>query len=418
MSMPLRHLPVVQNWDCHHCTNCCREYDVAVSDDERRRIEAQGWEKDAALASQRLFVRRGLLSRGYRLNHRKDGGCVFLSADNRCRIHERFGAEAKPLACRLFPFILVPAGDHWRVGIRFACPSAADNKGGPLSQHHRDLNRFADLLEKQGGLEGQTLPPPALQGRQRVEWPDLFRFVQALLTLLRNQGDRMERRLRKCLALANLCRQARFDNVTGKRLAEFLNVVSDGLETEVPADPTAVPRPGWIGRVLFRQVLAIFGRKDRGEHQGVASRGRLALLWAAWKFARGRGTVPRVNGLLPQTTFARVEEPAGPLPAAAEEVLERYYRVKVESLQFCGPTNFGMRFWDGLESLALTFPAIMWLARAFRNGSREQAVAQAVGIVDDHFGYNRILSTARHRLTRNILARRGELERLIAWYSR
>src|SRR5438067_2086294 len=123
MSMPLRHLPVVQNWDCHVCGNCCKEYPVTVTDEERRRIEGQGWEKEEDFAYLPLFTRHGLWwSRRYQLNRRADGSCIFLSEQGRCRIHERFGAEAKPLPCRLFPFVLIPTADHWRVGMRFACP--------------------------------------------------------------------------------------------------------------------------------------------------------------------------------------------------------------------------------------------------------------------------------------------------------
>src|SRR5262249_10900830 len=126
MSLPIRTLPVLQNWDCHVCGTCCKEYQVTVSDDERRRIEAQGWDRATDLGGLARFVRRGWLwMRRYTLNHGADGSCVFLSENGRCRIHERHGYEAKPLPCRLFPFVLVPTSDHWRVGMRFACPSAA-----------------------------------------------------------------------------------------------------------------------------------------------------------------------------------------------------------------------------------------------------------------------------------------------------
>ena len=43
--MLVRSLTVLQNWDCHSCGDCCRSYSVPVTADERRRIEAQGWEK-------------------------------------------------------------------------------------------------------------------------------------------------------------------------------------------------------------------------------------------------------------------------------------------------------------------------------------------------------------------------------------
>src|SRR5262245_28014667 len=146
MGFPLRHLPVLQNWDCHVCGTCCKEYLVTVTDEERRRIEAQGWDKDPDFAGLPLFAREGPpWARRYHLNHRPDGSCVFLRENGRCRIHERFGYETKPLACRLFPFVLVPVADHWRVGLRFACPSAAASKGRPLSGHDPDLERFAAM---------------------------------------------------------------------------------------------------------------------------------------------------------------------------------------------------------------------------------------------------------------------------------
>src|SRR2546425_7637363 len=53
----------------------------------------------------------------------------------------KFGSAAKPLACRVYPFMLVPAGDHWRIGLRFACPEAAAGRGRPLGQHIGEIGR-------------------------------------------------------------------------------------------------------------------------------------------------------------------------------------------------------------------------------------------------------------------------------------
>ncbi len=419
MSMPVRHLPVVQHWDCHSCSNCCRETQVPVNDEERQRLRAQDWGGEPALAGQPLVVRRhGWWARGHVLQQRPDGACVFLSEKNRCRIHERFGADAKPLACRLFPFVLVPAGDHWRVGLRYACPSAADDRGRPLSDHEQELTRHGRLIEEYEHTDARTQPPPPLQAGLQLDWPDLLRFVPPLLALLRDRRDRVERRLRKCLALVELCRQARFDKVTGGRLVDFLSVVCAGLDAEVPRDPTEVPPPGAVGRLLFRQLLAIYGRKDRGEQRGAATHSRWALLRAGWRFALGRGSVPRINARLGPVTFADVEANTAPLSAAAEEVLERYLVVKVGSLQFCGSTHFGLPFWDGFEALALTLPVALWLTRAIPTQPRAAAVAQALNLVDDHFGYNAVFATRRVRFVQRTLARRGELPRLVAWYGR
>ena len=38
--------------------------------------------------------------------------------------------------------------------------------------------------------------------------------------------------------------------------------------------------------------------------------------------------------------------------------------------------------------------------------------------LDDHFGYNPLLGSFRQRLALGILIRSGDLERLVAWYSR
>jgi lysine-N-methylase len=424
MPLPVRSsLPVVQNWDCHQSGSCCKEYQVAVTDEERQRIEAQGWASLPDFQGVPLFTAHGPpWARQHHLNHRPDGSCVFLSPEGRCRIHERFGAAAKPLPCRLFPFLLVPAGDHYRVGVRFACPSAAENKGRALSAHDGDLRDFAAQLERREGVArpgaARTIPPPALQKAQVVDWPDLLRFIDALQRLLRNHADRVDRRLRKCLHFANLCRQAKFDKVSGPRLVELLDLLAAGLEGEVPADAASLPRPGWSGRLLFRQALALYARKDRGPNRGPATFGRLSLLRAAWRYGRGRGEAPRLHGWSPHVTFEKAEEPAGPLPADAEALLERYYLIKVGSLQFCGVTNFGMPVWEGLESLLLTFPILMWLRRGLADRNATAALARALSIVDDNFGYHPALGAGRQRFALRILAGTGELERLIAWYSR
>jgi hypothetical protein len=143
------------------------------------------------------------------------------------------------------------------------------------------------------------------------------------------------------------------------------------------------------------------------------------LLWAAWRFLRGTGPIPRLHLGLPDTTFEAVEKPRGPLPNEAEQVLERYYLLKVGSLQFCGPGSFGMPFWEGFQAMLATFPVILWTARMFPDSvPREQAIMRALTVVDDHFGFNRLLGSYRQRVGFRILTWTGELARLIAWYSR
>jgi lysine-N-methylase len=424
MSMPVRSLPVAQNWDCSGCAACCRSYHVPVTPAEQERINAQGWEADPELKGVAYFARdKG----GDRLNHRPDGACVFLGPDDRCRIHAKFGSAAKPLACRIYPFALVPAGDHWRVGIRFACPAAAANEGRPLADHLPEVREYAALLEADSGKAAAGAPPVPLQPGQVVPWADLLRITGTVSNLLAENGEPLERRWRTVLELVATLRKAHFDGggdpkkaVTGHRLGEMLHVLAGAMAEEVSATAAEVPPPSWVGRSVFRPVLALYVRKDHGAEKGTAQTGPVSRFLAALRFARGKGVVPRVNALIPEgMQFDAAERPLGPDPAA-DALLTRYYRVKAESMQFCGPSNFNLAYWDGLEALALTYPAVMWLARVLAAGGthRADAVRAALRIVDDNFGFNKLLGRSKQRSAVQMLASRGELPKLVAWYGR
>ncbi|HEY1186417.1 MAG TPA: YkgJ family cysteine cluster protein [Gemmata sp.] len=423
--MQVRSLPVLQNWDCHSCGDCCRSYAVPVTAEERRRIESQGWEQAPEFQGVPYFVKR---NGEFYLNHRADGGCVFLGADKLCRIHGTFGPAAKPLACRIYPFLLVPAGDHWNLGLRLACPSAAENKGRGLSAQVGDAREYAAFFEATAAPGALTAPPPPLYGSQAVSWGDLARIATAFSKLLASEADPFERRWRKLLFIVAMLRKATFDGagdpkkaVTGGKLSELLHVLGLAAEDEEPQSPAEVKRPGWAGRTVFRQLVAVFARKDHGAEKGAAQRGPVRRLVSAVRFATGRGRVPKVHAVLPDAaTFAAGEKPFGALGEGATALLARWHRLKVESLQFCGAPNFGLNVWDGIESLALTLPAALWLARVLVAGGHtpDAAVTQAVRMVDDNFGFNPLLGSVRQKFALRLIANRGDLPRLVAWYGR
>ncbi len=424
MPMPVVSLPVVQRWDCHNCGECCRSYAVRVTPVEKARIEAQGWEARPDFDGLPGVVPDDGPDR-FRLNQRPDGSCVFLGADDRCRIHAEFGAAAKPMSCRLYPFVLVPAGDHWRVSLRLACPSAVRNAGRPVADHAADLREYAGLLEASTGVTltagAQAVPPPPLQPAHAVPWADLIRFAQSLGSQVADAAVPLDYRLRQVLAVSELCQKSRFESISGARLSEFLAVVTAAVAEDVPRHAGDVPRPSWLGRTVFRQMAAVYARKDSGTHAGIAARGRGTRTGIAWRFAVGRGAVPRLHGLVPAAaTFEAAETPQH-LSAEGDALLTRFYRLKLESLQFCGPTNFGRPFWAGLDALLLTYPVTRWLGRVFAAGGTrtpDDALRLAVQAVDDGFGFNVLLGSRRQAWGIRTLAERGELAKLIAWYGR
>ena len=66
MPLPVKSLPVVQNWDCHGCGDCCKTYHVRVSDVEKARIESQNWATDLPGVEPIVWDRH---EKGFRLNH-------------------------------------------------------------------------------------------------------------------------------------------------------------------------------------------------------------------------------------------------------------------------------------------------------------------------------------------------------------
>jgi lysine-N-methylase len=433
---PLRSLPVLQNWDCHQCGNCCTDYHVPVSEAEQQRIAGQGWEQLPEYQGKPIFVRHSPWWRFWRKKYRlrtHDDRCIFLDEKGLCKIHDKFGLLAKPFACRLYPYILVPVGDQWRISMRFACPSATANKGRPLAQQRQEITAYASEMEKwddstiqaADASEGQTarslklVRDPKLRGGTTTSWAELDTFVKAMVAVVQDKQDAFPRRILRIISLIRLCRQAKFEKVTGKKLQEFLQLVSAGTAAEVPRDLAKVPPPRWIGRILFRTTLAVFLRKDSGVRRGVAARSRLGLMAAMMRMAFGRGQLPELQKGLPALDFAGFEkETLGNWEPASVELLTRYYGVKLDSCQFFGPSCYDLNFWDGLLFLMLTFPCICWLARGYLRLGQTAALQKAINIVDENYAYNPLLGHARQKLTTRILFAQGELERLVARYGK
>ena len=89
----------MKDFQCQGCGACCRIKNgiVRVGDDEIRRIaEFLGMSERAFIDRETEIApdRRGLV-----LRSRPDESCVYLTEDNRCRIH-----PVKPDKCRTFPY--------------------------------------------------------------------------------------------------------------------------------------------------------------------------------------------------------------------------------------------------------------------------------------------------------------------------
>src|SRR3954462_9717774 len=93
MALKLRTLPILEQWDCHHCTACCRETTIQLNADDLARLKAQRWDEQPEYRDVQTVRRSLMLGGGSVLAHKPDGSCVFLTEAGLCRIHEAFGAD-------------------------------------------------------------------------------------------------------------------------------------------------------------------------------------------------------------------------------------------------------------------------------------------------------------------------------------
>lgn len=418
-------LPTIQNWSCHNCGGCCRQHAIEITAEERQRILSQAWtEQGGTPTGNALFEWHAgpPWAKRYRLAHRDDGACVFLNEQGLCRIHAKFGESAKPLACRVYPYAFHPAGKKVTVSLRFSCPSVVANRGRTMSQNSDDIRQIARAVVPDGF---EKMPPPQISVRERVDWPDTLRFVDAIDATLATPCIPISLKLQRTLFWLNLVDQARFEKLSGTRLREFLDLIRQAADDELPDvihQPDADAKPSAIAGVQFRLLAAQYARKDTAAGRSSGWRGRWNLFRAATRFARGSGNVPALQTSFREVPFETLEQPFG-FPSECEELWTRYFRVKVQGLHFCGAAYYDIPLVEGFQSLSLIFPATLWIARWLaasrdRKTLTPEDVAQALSIADHHHGYSPLFGTIGFRQRVRTLSQLGEIPKLINWYTR
>jgi lysine-N-methylase len=342
------------------------------------------------------------------LAKKADGSCVFLTEAARCRIHELYGADAKPTVCRMFPFQLVPLEQYSYLTLRRGCPSAAADKGRPLRDHASSLMK-SDLIER----FSKRQPPPLVTGRAKLSWSDWLAVADALTRLTTDERLPLVRRLvhglRFCLLLEQ-CTLGRIDSTT---LREVINL----LETSAPDGVGELfrvrPPPTSAASFLFRQTAVHYIRSHPSFPVASKRNNPLRLMWLSARFARGRGAVPDMHPHFPTTTFKQLERPLGALATDLLSPLDRYFTTQAASRHYAivGHRRSLVRSY---RSLVFAYPMALWLLR-LAIGDREATVDDVIDVV---VTLDRAQGTATVDRVANLLSNSDQLERLLAWYGR
>lgn len=405
-------MPTGQNWNCHGCSDCCRgQLLITISPEEKQRIEKQGWTPADGVDPADMII-AGL--NHYRLGHQADGACVFLDSSGRCRIHAKFGEAAKPLACRLYPLVIHPAGEKLLIGLRFSCPSAAKNQGQPLAEQGSEIQKLARLIVPE---DYAKIPPPPVAAVAGLRWLDFLRFVRWLDHTFAAENVPVALKLLRALHWLNMVERGYLDQITGEGADEILKALVQSSSEKLAALPADLKQPSGFGRLFLRLMVLEHARTVTVADQDVRSTHRWKMLAAAFRFARSSGRTPALREGLKSVKFKDIENNFGPLTPGAEALLTRYFRVKIQSLHFCGKAFYDRPLIEGFRNLALFYPIVIWLARwlavsADRAELTEADVVKAVSLADYQYSYAPYLGW-RTRL----LHQRNDIARLCVWYA-
>jgi len=187
----------------------------------------------------------------YTMEKRADGRCVFLTEQNRCALHERFGAESKPAMCQLFPYTFTEAPDGYYASVSFASTGALFNQGKPLEDQREHLLNRMSLFKKLF---------PAL----KLDWSQIqladgipMRWAQYLL---------LERpllaKLNETIQSTSECQASDWKN-SNYIWYTHLESISTQLVKQVPSDfdlerATTVPASATSDLLLIRYLLSLY----------------------------------------------------------------------------------------------------------------------------------------------------------------
>lgn len=394
-----------ERFSCHGCTDCCRHWHVQLVGDEASRLAALPWRDDDPTRGRDVLLRHG--TRTF-LRHEPDGACVMLDqTTGRCRIHERFGEQAKPIGCRLFPFTLARTfGDEVTVAARFTCPTVQRNAGRPHAEHLDALRRLAPSSVKRHGFDDEQLC--------HLDPDEVRAITEFIATLL----GAFESSPSKALFLHALCLWLAMRNteaVDRAALGEAFPSLREHVEATLG---NGAAKPAFLHRLAFGAVWASHLRRDEDVLDGRT--GRAARLAAVARTSLLRGNLAKLGHDHPAGSVRRARLFTRRCAAAEPEAFDVFWRMirqKLATHQFMGSANFGRNLLEGLLDLCTLYLLVAASAcyhAAARGAARVEAedVARAVAAIERGFGRNPLLDRPAVCKLKMMLLRPGVYERL------
>jgi len=285
-----------QRFTCQQCGMCCRGAWVVVTPDEAvryRKLGAARWFSDPTETGD-VDPFEPVAHGHFRIRKRKDGACGFLSDDNRCRIHMELGAEAKPLACRVFPFRFHAVEGRPLVTTSASCPTIVRNTGALLVDQAREIGA---LRAEWARAFPEKAEPLLFAAGRSIDVATLAAIKAALRRMLEPAAGGGEVDLafaveRMARWLEDLSRH-RVTRLPPAAFAEYVELTGrHAAETAAPAPPAPASA---VTRLLSRGYL--FTVVSVREHVGASANGLARHLRRMRHLAHLHGLAPATDAL-------------------------------------------------------------------------------------------------------------------------
>lgn len=230
----------------------------------------------------------------HRIRKRADGGCGFLSPENRCRIHEELGGDRKPLVCRMYPYSFHPAADAMVVSCSFGCPTIVANQG-ELIGAGAARESIESLRSEWFGSRSTAATPRELVGGRTIDARSARVLRESLLAMLRAPTSDIRISIRRIAAALDDLTRRRVTSLSDDAFAEYVKLKLPHAASTGDAAPSREPTR--VGRLLqYGFLYAVAATRLAFEHRDYSpARLRVARLQLLAHFHRLAPPVDRVN---------------------------------------------------------------------------------------------------------------------------
>jgi Fe-S-cluster containining protein len=350
-------------FECTQCGDCCRGGEVWLGPGEPERLSTLDWAGRATDLEGLAVVSRD--GEHVTLARRDDRACVFLGAENQCRIHEHFGVDAKPLVCRLFPFGFLPVGGRVAVDVSFACRSISEAIGSPLRKRASEWTALASSVGGADATGHET--EHRFSKKYNVAGTLLWELEHHLLELLSNQRLSM---LLRVAAVGEFIRLATTSDPRTDAARQLRQVMSGGVLDLVQRRGDAVVEPmDKTQRAIFFHLLFVMLnptpislRRSSGKARVKEVKRRVQAA-DAYRFEKAS---PWLDNRELASTYQLIAavDPGYLADEDGAELVSRYLTAKIIGQRFMREGDKELPFLEAVPRLLLMFPMIVWTSKA------------------------------------------------------